>query len=88
MAATRAGKGLYTLFVGNLPWTVSGFELKQYFSQFGHVSAAKVIFNRETGMSKHYGFVDLPNKNTYDAILSKGVHKLEGKTLMVRISNE
>jgi len=87
MAANNVSKTIYQLFVGGLPWTVSASELKRYFSQFGHVSNAKVIFNRDTGMSKHYGFVDIINKETYESILQKRIHKLGGKTLMIRTAN-
>ena len=48
------------LFVGGLSWGTSDEILRQEFSQFGEVSEAKVITDRDTGRSRGFGFV------TYD----------------------
>ncbi|XP_063218447.1 acyl-CoA-binding domain-containing protein 6-like [Bacillus rossius redtenbacheri] len=44
-------------FVGNLPWTVGSRELRTYFSEFGPLVSANIIFDRNTGISRGYGFV-------------------------------
>lgn len=72
------------LFVGNLPWTVSGTELRKYFSEFGHVLSANVIFDRNTGISRGYGFVLLGNQSAFDSVRNTKTHVLEGHTLSIR----
>ncbi len=47
------------LYVGNLPYSVNSSSLEQLFSQYGTVSSAQVIEDRETGRSKGFGFVEM-----------------------------
>lgn len=47
------------LYVGNLAYGVSSSELEQLFSQYGTVTSAQVIQDRETGRSKGFGFVEM-----------------------------
>lgn len=79
-------RNLLRLYVGNIPWTVSGNELKQYFSKFGHVNFANVIFDKQTGLSRNYGFVVYSNREGFDTALNVQTHKLEGSTLKVEPS--
>lgn len=78
-----ASRNAFKLFVGNLPWTVGHRELRQHFSQFGHVVNSNVIFDRSTGLSKHFGFILFANRTGYDTALNKGTHLLEGNILDV-----
>lgn len=78
-----ASRNVLKVFVGNLPWTVGHRELRQHFAQFGHVVTSNVIFDRSTGMSKHFGFVQFGNRTGYDAALNKATHLLEGHILDV-----
>jgi RNA recognition motif-containing protein len=48
-----------SIFVGNLPFTVTETQLKEFFSAHGTVTSAKVITDRETGKVKGFGFVDM-----------------------------
>lgn len=72
-----------TLFVSNLPWTVSKRELQQYFAQFGPVSKAEVIFNDKTGLSRGYGYVSYLFAKSYVKALQTKYHTLEGKSLEI-----
>jgi len=81
--ANNANK-LYKLFVSNLPWTVSHSELRQYFSKFGPVNLATVVFDKNTGLSKSFGFVLFGNKEGFDNAQAVQQHKLEGNTLKVQ----
>eukprot|EP00301_Raphidiophrys_heterophryoidea_P013496 c2092_g1_i1.p1 GENE.c2092_g1_i1~~c2092_g1_i1.p1 ORF type:complete len:187 (-),score=39.15 c2092_g1_i1:263-823(-) len=45
------------LFVGGLRWETTTDKLREYFSQFGEITEAIVIMDRQTGRSKGYGFV-------------------------------
>jgi RNA recognition motif-containing protein len=47
------------LYVGNLAYSVRDEDLNDAFSQFGAVSSAKVMMDRETGRSKGFGFVEM-----------------------------
>ncbi len=49
------------IFVAKLSSETTDDDLHELFSQFGEVSSAKVIIDRETGFSKKYGFVEMTN---------------------------
>ena len=49
------------IYVGNLPYSVDRDELRGIFEKFGEVSAARVVSDRETGRSKGFGFVEMPD---------------------------
>ncbi len=65
------------IYVGNLPYTMDRDELAQIFSQFGEVNAARIVNDRETGRSKGFGFVEMPN----DAEANKAIAELNGTEL-------
>lgn len=48
------------LFVGNLPYEFTEDDLRNLFSSYGEVAYAKIISDRDTGRSKGFGFVELP----------------------------
>lgn len=79
-----AVRGALKLYVGNLPWTVGNNELRQYFSKFGHVNFASVVFDKNTGLSRNYGFVIYSNKEGYDTASNVASHTLEGNNLRVQ----
>lgn len=79
-----ASRNIYRVFVGNLPWTVGHRELRHHFSQFGHISNSNVVFDRSTGMSRGFGFVQFGNRNGFDAAINKSTHFLEGNNLDVQ----
>ncbi len=49
------------IYVGNLSYNLSDNDLQQKFAEFGAVSSAKIIEDRDTGRSKGFGFVEMPN---------------------------
>jgi RNA recognition motif-containing protein len=49
------------LYVGNLKYTVTSAELQELFEQYGTVSSAQVLSDRETGRSRGFGFVEMDN---------------------------
>lgn len=75
------------LFVGNLPWTVGNTELKMYFSKFGHVSTASVVYDKNCGLSKGYGFVTYSTRDGFNSAANKQHHDLEGRQLQVQPAN-
>ncbi|XP_017775104.1 PREDICTED: SRA stem-loop-interacting RNA-binding protein, mitochondrial-like [Nicrophorus vespilloides] len=76
-------RNILKLYVGNVPWTIGNYELRQYFSKYGHVSSVSVIFDKNTGFSKNYGFVVYSNKDGFDTATNVTNHVLEGNNLKV-----
>lgn len=83
MSATAA-QHAQKVFVRNLPWTIGSRQLKEYFSAFGHVSSASVVFDKTTGMSRGYGFVHFSSKEAPDAVAKQKIHSLEGRVLGIQ----
>jgi RNA recognition motif-containing protein len=73
----------YKVFIRNLPWTVSSHELRTYFSQFGYVTRATVLYNNDTGLSRGFGYVDFNKREAFEAVMSQPQHILEGQRLRV-----
>lgn len=84
MASAQVIRNLYKLYVGNIPWTVGHSELRQYFSKFGPVNIATVVFDKETGLSRNYGFVIYGNRESFESASNVTGHKLEGNILRVQ----
>ena len=61
------------IYVGNLAYSVTDDELREAFSAFGEVSRASVIMDRDTGRSKGFGFVEMPD-NTQAENAIKGLN--------------
>jgi cold-inducible RNA-binding protein len=49
------------LYVGNLPFQTSENELRAAFEEYGQVSSASLVMDRETGRPRGFGFVEMPN---------------------------
>lgn len=65
------------LYVGNLPYTVRDDDLQQSFSEFGVVTSAKVMMERDTGRSKGFGFVEMGT----DAEAQAAINGMNGQSL-------
>ena len=68
------------LYVGNLPYSVRDNDLEQAFSQFGSVTSAKVMMERDTGRSKGFGFVEMGS----DAEAQAAISGMNGQPLVGR----
>ena len=72
------------LYVGNLAYSVRDDELQQAFGQFGTVTSAKVMMDRETGRSKGFGFVEMgSDAEAQAAINGLNGQALEGRAIVV-----
>ncbi|MES2377729.1 MAG: RNA-binding protein [Bacteroidota bacterium] len=66
------------IFIAKLPYQYEGADLTELFSPFGEVSSANVIMDRETGRSKCYAFVEMPN----DDEAQSAIDALDGKEIL------
>lgn len=72
------------LYVGNLAYSVRDDSLHEAFSQFGSVTSAKVMMDRETGRSKGFGFVEMgSDAEAQAAINGMNGQALEGRAIVV-----
>lgn len=65
------------IYVGNLSYGMSEDELREAFSAHGEVSSVKILTDRETGRSRGFGFVEMPNASEGE----KAISQLNGKEL-------
>jgi RNA recognition motif-containing protein len=65
------------IYVSNLSFNVQDEDLKSYFADYGEVTSAKVINDKETGRSRGFGFVEMPD----DAAAQKAIAELDGATV-------
>ena len=68
------------LYVGNLAYSIRDNDLEQAFSQFGSVTSAKVMMERDTGRSKGFGFVEMGS----DAEAQAAINGMNGQPLSGR----
>ncbi len=72
------------LYVGNLPYSVRDSDLEQSFGQFGTVTSAKVMMERDTGRSKGFGFVEMgSDAEALAAVEGMNGAPLGGRSLVV-----
>jgi RNA recognition motif-containing protein len=82
-------KFFMNLFVAKLSSSTTGDELQELFSAHGEVTSAKVIIDRETGNSKGFGFVEMPNdEEAKAAIAALNETELDGKEIVVKEAND
>lgn len=62
------------MYVSNLSYNVRDEDLRTYFAEYGEVSSAKVIFDRDTQRSRGFGFVEMPD----DTAARKAMSELNG----------
>jgi len=77
------------IFVAGLPYDLDDAELEEIFEKFGTINSAKVAIDKETGKSKGFAFVDMPNREeAMDAIESLNNISLGKKPLVVKEAEE
>jgi RNA recognition motif-containing protein len=76
------------IFVAKLNFKTRKEDLEKAFSQFGQVSSAKIVIDRETGRSKGFGFVEMPNdEEAQQAIDALNEKELDGRIIVVKPAN-
>lgn len=77
------------MYVSNLSFHTSDEDLKTLFSEFGAVSSAKVIMDRETGRSRGFGFVEMgSDAEAKEAIKNLNNKEVEGRAMSVSVARE
>ncbi|HET9258606.1 MAG TPA: RNA-binding protein [Acidimicrobiia bacterium] len=77
------------LFVGNLPFSTGTPELEQLFGQYGSVSRAQVITDRDTGRSRGFGFVEMDDDaEAQAAVEALDGYDMGGRSLTVNVARE
>jgi len=71
------------MYVSNLGFQVTGEELKSMFSKYGEVISAKVIADRETGRSRGFAFVEMPDEAAEKAMKELDGTHADGRTISV-----
>ncbi len=75
-----------SVYVANLPWRVTGDDLRAHFSPYGPVHQSTVITDRRTGRSRGFGFVDMDPADAERAVQQLGGSDLCGRLLTVRLA--
>jgi RNA recognition motif-containing protein len=75
------------IYVGNLSWSMTDDDLSNLFSQYGSVSSAKILKEKNTGRSKGFGFVEMDDEEAArTAIANLNESEIQGRKLIVNES--
>jgi RNA recognition motif-containing protein len=76
------------IFVTKLSYGTTEDSLRGLFEEFGEVSSAKIIMDRDTGRSKGYGFVEMPDDDAAQQAISElNESDFEDRTIVVKKAN-
>ena len=75
------------IYVGNLPYSVTDASLESNFAEFGTVTSAKVMMDRDSGRSKGFGFVELSSEEEAQAAIKQfDGTEMGGRRIVVNIA--
>lgn len=74
------------LFIGGLPWSVTNDSLRELFSQYGEITEAIIITDRDSGRSKGFGFVTFANEADAQKALEMDGKEVDGRKIIVNIA--
>ncbi len=75
------------IYVGNLPYSIDDASLRHNFSEYGNVSSAKVMMDRDTGRSKGFGFVEMTTEpEAQAAITGLNGQSVDGRAIVVNMA--
>jgi cold-inducible RNA-binding protein len=76
------------IFIGNLSFNTSKEDLEQEFAQYGEITEAKLITDRDTGRSRGFAFITFTTDEALQAACEKNGAELDGRTLRVNKAEE
>ncbi len=77
------------IYVGNLSFRTTEDQLRELFAEFGDVDSASIISDRQTGRSKGFGFVIMPNSDQAEMAMNElNGKEFEGRALKVNEARE
>lgn len=75
------------IYAGNLPYKIREEELRKLFEAHGQVSSVKIITDRETGRSKGFGFIEMPNDGEAQSAISQlNNSEVMGRNIQVNVA--
>lgn len=74
------------VYVGNLPFNTTEDELREHFMQYGSVTSATIVKDRESGRSRGFGFVEL--NDATNALSEGNGSSLAGRIISVSVARE
>ncbi len=76
------------IYVGNLPYSVTDDQLREFFTKYGQIDDIKLITDYQTGRSKGFGFITYASSDEAQASLAADGEELDGRKLKVNIAKE
>jgi len=77
------------IFVGNLSFQVTDFDLEDLFKQYGEVVSAKVILDRDTNRSRGFGFVEMNSESAVEAAIEAlNGSEVKGRAINASVAKE
>lgn len=76
------------IYVGNLPWSTNDSDLEAMFAAVGTVTSAQVVMDRDSGRSRGFGFVEMPQEDGKRAISEINGRDIDGRALRVDEATE
>lgn len=75
------------IYISNLSYGVNDADLRELFTEYGEISSAKVIMDRETNRSRGFGFVEMPSDaDAQNAINALNQTEYDGKVITVNVA--
>ena len=76
------------IYVSNLPLSADELSVRMLFSQHGTVNSIALVTDRDTGQSRGYAFIDMPDNDAERAIQKLNGHSMDGRSLSVSEARE
>ena len=75
------------IYIANLSYSITDADLQTLFQEYGEVTSAQIITDRETGRSRGFGFVEMPNESEgLKAIKELNETEYDGKVIVVNVA--
>lgn len=73
------------IYLGNLSYKVRENDLQNILAEYGEIASCKIIKDRETGKSKGFGFIEMPNDDEAEKLIEElNGAELDGRTIVVK----